>query len=123
MAERPWWLKLRCGRDGHSTINAVGGSRHYTKIFTPPHPLAVRGHQGNRKRRIGHARALAADDTVSKDRLTAFAQGLQQLGWTVGQNVRGDYCWTRAALLRDHSFPRSSASLVACLRPRRHGQI
>src|SRR6516162_10577388 len=38
MAERPWWLKLRCGRDGHSTINAVGGSRHY---FTSPHPLAL----------------------------------------------------------------------------------
>jgi hypothetical protein len=37
-----------------------------------------------------HARALAADDPVSKDRLTAFAQGL---GWTVGQNVRVDYCW------------------------------
>src|SRR5262249_11183252 len=41
MAERPWWLKLRCGRDGHPTINAVGRSRHYTLHSTPPHTLAL----------------------------------------------------------------------------------
>src|SRR5262249_7784554 len=26
-------------------------------------------------------------------RLTAFAQGLQQLGWTIGRNIRIDYRW------------------------------
>ena len=37
--------------------------------------------------------SLAADDPESQARLAAFAQGLQQLGWTVGQNVRVDYRW------------------------------
>ena len=37
--------------------------------------------------------ALPADDPETQARLAAFAQGLQQLGWTVGQNVRVDYRW------------------------------
>jgi ABC-type uncharacterized transport system substrate-binding protein len=36
---------------------------------------------------------LAAGDPESQARLTAFAQGLQQLGWTDGRNVRIDYRW------------------------------
>ena len=36
---------------------------------------------------------MTADDPESPSRLAAFAQGLQQLGWTVGQNVRVDYRW------------------------------
>jgi putative tryptophan/tyrosine transport system substrate-binding protein len=44
--------------------------------------------------------------TVAKcyvSRLAAFAQGLQQLGWTVGQNVRVDYRWGRTETLRNAS--------------------
>jgi putative tryptophan/tyrosine transport system substrate-binding protein len=36
---------------------------------------------------------LAADDPESQARLAAFAQGLQQSGWTIGQNLRIDYRW------------------------------
>ena len=35
--------------------------------------------------------ALAADDTQAQDRIAAFEQGLQQLGWTEGRNLQIDY--------------------------------
>ena len=44
-------------------------------------------------RRIGVLMPLAADDPEAPARVTAFAQGLQQLGWTDGRNVRIDYRW------------------------------
>ena len=36
---------------------------------------------------------FAADDAEGQARLTAFAQALQQAGWTLGQNLRLDYRW------------------------------
>ena len=56
-------------------------------------PLAARAQQGERMRRIGVLMNLAADDPEASARVTALAQGLQQLGWTVGDNVRMDYRW------------------------------
>jgi len=55
-------------------------------------PLAARA-QPDRVRRIGVLMSTAADDPESQARLAAFAQGLQQSGWTVGENVRVDYRW------------------------------
>jgi putative ABC transport system substrate-binding protein len=43
--------------------------------------------------RVGTVSGLAADDAVAQARNAAFLQGLQQLGWTVGRNVRIDYRW------------------------------
>jgi ABC-type uncharacterized transport system substrate-binding protein len=57
-------------------------------------PLAARGQQPDRVRRIGVLMAMTADDPESPARLAAFAQGLQQSGWTIGQNVRVDYRWS-----------------------------
>ena len=56
-------------------------------------PLAADAQQGERVRRIGVLMALAADDPQSPVRVASFAQGLQQLGWTIGRNVRIDYRW------------------------------
>jgi putative ABC transport system substrate-binding protein len=44
-------------------------------------------------RRVGVLMGLAADDPESQARLAAFAQGLQQSGWTIGQNLQIDYRW------------------------------
>ena len=44
-------------------------------------------------RRIGVLMNLAADDPEAQARIAAFLQGLQQLGWTDGRNVRIDYRW------------------------------
>jgi ABC-type uncharacterized transport system substrate-binding protein len=56
-------------------------------------PFGAGAQQGERMRRIGVLTPFAADDAEGHARLTAFAQGLQQLGWTVGQNIRIDYRW------------------------------
>ena len=45
-------------------------------------PLAARAQQGERMRRIGVLMTLAAGDPEGQARVAAFAQGLQQLGWT-----------------------------------------
>jgi putative tryptophan/tyrosine transport system substrate-binding protein len=56
-------------------------------------PLAARAQQTERMRRVGVLNTLAADDPESPVRVAAFEQGLQQLGWRAGDNVRIDYRW------------------------------
>ena len=56
-------------------------------------PLAARAQQGERVRRIGVLMNLGSDDAEGQARNAAFLQGLQELGWTVGQNVRVEYRW------------------------------
>jgi putative ABC transport system substrate-binding protein len=73
-------------------------------------PLAARAQQGERIRRIGVLMAFAADDPESPARVTRFAQGLQQLGWTDGRNVRIDYRWVAGDADRAHRY---AAELVA----------
>jgi putative ABC transport system substrate-binding protein len=65
-------------------------------------------HAQERMRRIG---VLGGADNVDvQDRIVAFRQGLAQLGWTDGRNVRIDSRWTQgnAALAREYA-----AELVA----------
>ena len=54
-------------------------------------PLAARAQQGDRVRRIGVLMNIAADDPEAPVRVAAFAQGLQELGWTIGRNLRIEY--------------------------------
>jgi putative tryptophan/tyrosine transport system substrate-binding protein len=56
-------------------------------------PLATRAQQSERMRRIGVLMRLAANDAQGQARLAAFLQGLQQLGWIDGRNVRIDTRW------------------------------
>src|SRR5262249_31236278 len=57
-------------------------------------PLAARAQQREKVRRIGMLMPYAANDPQVQIRSAAFLQGLQQLGWTVGQNVQIDYRWS-----------------------------
>ena len=59
----------------------------------PSWPLAAGAQQADRVRRIGVLMPLAADDREAPARIAAFHQGLQQLGWNVGRNVRIEYRW------------------------------
>src|SRR6516225_9718503 len=73
-------------------------------------PLAARAQQPERMRSIGVLMNVTADDPEASARVTALAQGLQQLGWTAGHNVRIDYRW--GAVDADRSR-RYAAELVA----------
>jgi putative ABC transport system substrate-binding protein len=67
-------------------ITLIGGA-------TAAWPLAARAQQSERMRRIGVLMNTVSDDAEGQARLAAFHQGLQQLGWSVGHNVRIDYRW------------------------------
>jgi hypothetical protein len=56
-------------------------------------PLAARAQQGERMRRIGVLINFASDDAEGQARLTAFREGLRQLGWTEGRNIGIDVRW------------------------------
>jgi ABC-type uncharacterized transport system substrate-binding protein len=73
-------------------------------------PVAARAQQPERIRRVGVLMNLTADDPEASARVTAFAQGLQQFGWTAGHNVRIEYRW--GAVDADRSR-RYAAELVA----------
>ena len=68
-------------------------------------PLTARAQQGERMRRIGVLMNLGSDDAEGQARNAAFLQGLQELGWTVGRNVRIEYRWGAgdAELFRRHA--------------------
>jgi putative tryptophan/tyrosine transport system substrate-binding protein len=68
-------------------------------------PMVARAQPGESMRRIGVLIASAADDSVFQARVAAFQQGLAQLGWTDGRNLRLDIRWgtTNADDLRRHA--------------------
>ncbi len=73
-------------------------------------PLAARAQQAERTRRIGVLFPGAADDPDGQARIAAFLQGLGELGWTVGRNVRIDTRWSAVDADR---IRRYAAELVA----------
>src|SRR5271169_7051327 len=73
-------------------------------------PLAARAQQADRMRRVGVLEARAADDPEGQARLAVFLQGLQELGWTDGRNVRIDHRWAAADADRSRTY---AAELVA----------
>jgi putative ABC transport system substrate-binding protein len=56
-------------------------------------PLAARGQQGDRVRRIGALMPYDENDPEGKLRYAAFTQALAGLGWADGRNVRMDLRW------------------------------
>jgi putative ABC transport system substrate-binding protein len=73
-------------------------------------PLATRAQAPARMRRIGALMNLAPEDPEALSRVTAFAQGLQELGWTDGRNVQIIYRWAAGDVARQQKF---AAELVA----------
>jgi putative ABC transport system substrate-binding protein len=75
-------------------------------------PLAARAQQPQKMRRIGVLMNLAADDPEALSRITAFVQGLQQLGWTEGRNMRIDTRWGAGDAARFHRYAEELLALV-----------
>jgi len=73
-------------------------------------PMTSRAQQAERMRRIGVVMPATADDAQSLARVGAFLQGLQELGWTDGRNVRIEYRWGSGDTGR---IPKYTGELVA----------
>ena len=76
-------------------------------------PIAARAQQTERVRRIGVLMPGTADDAELKARIATFQQGLRELGWTDGRNVRIDVRWGTG----DADRIRSSAAELVALAP------
>jgi putative ABC transport system substrate-binding protein len=73
-------------------------------------PLTARAQQPEKMRRIGVLMNRTADDAEGQARLAAFEQGLQEMAWTNGRNVRIDTRYGGDVAKQEH---RSAAELVA----------
>ena len=78
-------------------------------------PIVARAQPSVRVRRIGIFMNLASDDAEGQSRNAAFLQGLQELGWAVGRNVRIDYRW--GASNSDPDRMRKDAAELLALAP------
>ena len=56
-------------------------------------PVAVRAQLTERMRRIGVLMTTSLGDPETQVRTKAFLQGMQELGWTEGRNIRFDVRW------------------------------
>jgi putative tryptophan/tyrosine transport system substrate-binding protein len=83
-------------------ITLVGGAAAW--------PMVARAQQNERVRRIGVLVASPADDAEWQTRLATFNEGLAQLGWIEGRNVRVD---TRWATTNADDLRKQAAELVA----------
>jgi putative ABC transport system substrate-binding protein len=63
-------------------------------------PLAARAQQTERMRRVGVLMPESEGDPESQARVAMFHGRLQELGWTVGRNLRIDYRWAIGDLER-----------------------
>jgi putative ABC transport system substrate-binding protein len=63
-------------------------------------PLAARAQQGGAMPRVGALFGIAENDPEGRNRIDAFRQGLEKLGWMAGQNVQVEYRWGGGGLER-----------------------
>ncbi len=75
-------------------------------------PLAAGAQQDGPMRRIGVLMILAPDDPEGQARLTAFAQALQELGWTLGRNAQIDHRWGAGDADRIRSYATELVALA-----------
>jgi putative tryptophan/tyrosine transport system substrate-binding protein len=73
-------------------------------------PLATRAQQPEHVRRIGVLMPYAASDPQVQARIGALLQGLQQLGWSNGSNIKIDYRWSSG---NEDDTRKNAAELVA----------
>jgi putative ABC transport system substrate-binding protein len=71
-------------------------------------PSAARAQQADRARQVGLLISTAASDPEGQSRRAVFLEGLQQLGWIDGRNVRIVVRWG----INADDFRKSSAELV-----------
>jgi len=75
-------------------------------------PLAARAQRGDRVRRIAVLMTTAEDDPEGWTRAAAFRQGLRELGWTEGQNLRIDWLWSGGDVERMRGYAAEAVALA-----------
>ena len=90
-------------------IAALGGAAAW--------PMAARGQQPELMRRIGVLMPESEGDPESQARVVAFHRRLQELGWTVGRNLRIDYRWAMGWATGDFERTRVDAAELLRLAP------
>ena len=73
--------------------------------------VVARAQQGERLRRIGALMAYDENDPEAKTYLSGFTQGLAQLGWTDGRNMRIDVRWAAGDVDRARIFAKGLVDL------------
>jgi putative ABC transport system substrate-binding protein len=76
-------------------------------------PLAARAQQADRMQRIGVLMNGTATEARLQSYVAAFVQGLRQLGWNEGQNIRIDVRWNAG----DADLARTYAAQLIGLMP------
>ena len=74
-------------------------------------PRFARAQQPGRMRRIGVLMATAERDPEGKAYLAGFTQGLAELGWTDGRNLRMDVRWAADNIDRMRMFAKELIDL------------
>ncbi len=74
-------------------------------------PRTAHAQQPDRMRRIGVLMGWDENDPEAQFNLAAFVQGLQQLGWVDGRNVRIDYRWANGDINRMRMFAKELVDL------------
>ena len=74
-------------------------------------PLAARAQQTDRVRRIGVLMGYDEADPEAKALLSEFTQGLSELGWTDGRNLRVDVRWAPGRTDLMHTFAKELVNL------------
>src|SRR6516165_3669770 len=74
-------------------------------------PLAARAQQAAGPRRVGMLLNLSENDPEAHRLTTAFHEGLAQLGWADGRNLRIDYRWAGGDVGRIRAFAKELVEL------------
>jgi putative tryptophan/tyrosine transport system substrate-binding protein len=74
-------------------------------------PLSARAQQPAGIRRVGVLMNLSENDLEAQRLVTAFREGLAQLGWVDGRNLRMDYRWASGDVGRIRAFAKELVEL------------
>jgi putative tryptophan/tyrosine transport system substrate-binding protein len=74
-------------------------------------PLAARAQRGDRMRRVGVLMNVVLEDPSGLAEVTAFRQGLTELGWIEGRNIDIEFRWPGGDIERVQTFAKELVGL------------
>src|SRR5262245_23046902 len=75
-------------------------------------PLAARAQRGERVRRIAVLMTNSEEDPEGHARIAGFRQGLQEAGWSEGQNLRIEWRWAAGDIARSREYANEVVALA-----------